>query len=77
MSNKIEKKTLFTSEEKDLLVKLWEKINKKRKDLKLSQLDLAEKTWIDRSYISMVERWETNITYLKLKRIEKILDLKF
>ncbi len=56
-------------EEKELLVELWIKIKDARDKLDISQSDLAEKTWIDRSYISMVERWKTNITYLKLKKI--------
>jgi len=56
-------------EEKNLLIELWIKIKEARNEAKISQSDLAEKTWIDRSYISMVERWETNITYLKLKKI--------
>jgi predicted transcriptional regulator len=56
-------------EEKNLLIELWVKIKETRNDAKISQSDLAEKTWIDRSYISMVERWETNVTYLKLKKI--------
>lgn len=56
-------------EEKELLLKLWLTIKEARNKLEISQSDLAEKTWIDRSYISMVERWETNITYLKLKKI--------
>lgn len=56
-------------EEKELLLKLWLTIKEARNKLEMSQSDLAEKTWIDRSYISMVERGETNITYLKLKKI--------
>jgi ribosome-binding protein aMBF1 (putative translation factor) len=64
--------------DKELLEELWKKINIARKEKKLSQEELAKKTWIDRSYISMVERWETNITFLKLKRIcdELWMDLK-
>lgn len=76
MNKAINKKTIFTDKEKELLVKLWQKIQKKRKGLKLSQTQLSEATWIDRSYISMVERWETNISYLKLKKIEEVLKLK-
>lgn len=59
----------MNEEDKKLLIDLWEKIQMARKESKISQSELAEKTWIDRSYISMVERWETNITYLKLKKI--------
>jgi XRE family transcriptional regulator, regulator of sulfur utilization len=61
--------------EKELLKKLGEEIKQARKNKKISQSELAEKTWIDRSYISMVERWETNITFLKLKRIDEELGL--
>lgn len=63
----------MNEEDKKLLVELWEKIQKARKEAKMSQSELSEKTWIDRSYISMVERWETNITYLKLKKISNEL----
>lgn len=63
----------MNEEDKKLLIDLWEKIQKSRKEAKISQSELAEKTWIDRSYISMVERWETNITYLKLKKISEEL----
>lgn len=70
-------KIKFTKEEQELLLELWNKIRNKREDLKISQADLAEKTWIDRSYISMVERWIVNVTYLKLRKIEEVLNLKF
>jgi len=63
----------MNEKEKKLLIELWERIKNKRKKLKISQADLAKKTWIDRSYISMVERWETNITYLKLIKIGEVL----
>lgn len=65
----------MNEEDKKLLVDLWKKIQKARKEAKISQSELAEKTWIDRSYISMVERWETNITYLKLKKISDELKM--
>lgn len=61
--------------EKELLERLWKKINKARKDMKMSQSELSKKTWIDRSYISMVERWETNVTFLKLKKISDELGM--
>ena len=67
----------MNEKEKKLLIELWEKIKRKRKKLKLSQSDLSEKTWIDRSYISMVERGETNITFLKLKKIGEVLSEEF
>ena len=67
----------MSEQEKKLLNDLGSKIKDKRKKLKLSQSNLSEKTWIDRSYISMVERWETNITFLKLKKIGKVLGEEF
>jgi len=63
--------------DKELLEELWKKINKARKEAKLSQSELSKKTWIDRSYISMVERWETNITFLKLMKISEELWMNF
>jgi len=65
----------MSESEKKKLIELGEKIRNKRKEMKFSQSMLADKTWIDRSYISMVERWETNITYLKLVKISKLLEL--
>lgn len=59
--------------EEMLLKSLWEKVKEWRKKAKISQAELSEKSWIDRSYISMVERWETNITYLKLKKICNVI----
>jgi len=42
--------------DKEMLEDLWAKIKEARKALKLSQAELAEKIWIDRGYISMVEK---------------------
>ena len=55
--------------EKEILQELGKRIKNARKEAKMSQTDLANKAGIDRSYISMVERGETNITFLKLKKI--------
>ena len=62
-------KRQFTDLEKERLLLLWNKIKARREELKLSQSELAKKSNIDRSYISMVERGETNVTYLKLLQI--------
>lgn len=64
------------NKEELLLKSLWEKIKESRKLAKISQAELSKKSWIDRSYISMVERWETNITYLKLKKICDVIWIK-
>ncbi len=67
----------MNEKDKKILIELWENIKVARKKAKISQFELVEKTWIDRSYISMVERGETNITYLKLKKIsdELVMEL--
>ena len=75
--NKEERRSKFTDEEQKILWILWNKIKEKRLKLKMSQSDLSEKTWIDRSYISMIERGQNNITYLKLLRIGEILGENF
>ncbi len=67
----------FSENEKKILLDIWNKIKEKRAEIWLNQEKLALKIWMDRSYISMIERWEANITYLKLKRIEEVLNLKF
>ena len=69
IKNIIMTKRQFTEIEKERLLLLWNKIKARREDLKLSQSELAKKSNMDRSYISMVERGETNVTYLKLLQI--------
>ena len=59
----------FSEIEKENLLILWNKIKIKRVSLGWSQSKLAEESNIDRSYISMVERGETNVTYLKILQI--------
>jgi len=54
---------------REILEDLWAKIKEARKALKMNQAELAEKIWIDRGYISMVEKGKTNITFLKLKKM--------
>ena len=73
----MKKKEKFTDNEKELLINLGIKIKKKRELLKFSQLELSKKSWIDRSFIWLLEVWLANISFLKLKKIEKILDEEF
>ena len=61
---------------KNYLKELWKQIKELRKEKKLSQNDLAEKSWIDRTFIIFLEKWNTNISYLNLLRICDILDLE-
>jgi len=66
----------FSEDEKNYLKELWKQIKELRKEKKLSQNDLAEKAWIDRTFIIFLEKWNTNISYLNLLRICDILDLE-
>ncbi len=66
----------FSESEKNYLKELWKQIKELRKEKKLSQNDLAEKSWIDRTFIIFLEKWNTNISYLNLLRICDILDLE-
>lgn len=66
----------FSEDEKNYLKDLWKQIKELRKEKKLSQNDLAEKAWIDRTFIIFLEKWNTNISYLNLLRICDILDLE-
>lgn len=59
------------------LVELWKRVKKARKELSYTQVELAKETWIDRTYISMIESWITNPSYLKLKKLEEVLGGKF
>ena len=74
---KKQKRVVFTWKDKEALILLWKSIQEKRNKLKLSQSDLSEKTGIDRSYISLLESWRANITFLKLKKIEGVLGKVF
>jgi transcriptional regulator with XRE-family HTH domain len=53
--------------------KLGERIRILRKDLKMTQEDLAFKVEVDRSYMGFVERGEKNPTLSTLMRIAKAL----
>ena len=48
-------------------------ICKLRKDLGLTQEDLADRTQFDRTYISMIERGKRNLSLLNICRFAKAL----
>jgi len=54
---------------KDELIKLGQLIRSKRESQGLTQLELAEKSKVDRNYIGMLERGERNPSYLSLQKI--------
>lgn len=51
-------------------------VQKRRKELGLSQEKLAERAGLHRTYIGMIERSEKNITLLNIARIAKALDIE-
>lgn len=51
------------------LLKLGQLIRSKRESQNLTQLELAEKSKVDRNYIGMLERGERNPSYLSLLKI--------
>lgn len=52
-----------------ILKKFGEAVRKRRKELSLSQEELAERAKLHRTYIGMIERGEKNLT---LTNIEKL-----
>lgn len=64
--NKINKNTIF---------KLGQKIRVERKKRKISQEKLAEFADLNRNFIGMVERGETNITVKNLENIANVFEI--
>jgi ribosome-binding protein aMBF1 (putative translation factor) len=60
--------------------KVFKGLGKKLRDAReragLTQLELAEKAGINANYYAVVERGEKNISYEKLERILKVLNIK-
>lgn len=55
--------------DKDLLLKLGNRIRDIRTERNLTQYELADKCEMNRNYIGMLERGERNPTYLTLLKI--------
>jgi transcriptional regulator with XRE-family HTH domain len=58
------------------LVKLGEAIRARRKELHLSQEELADYAGIDRSHMGKIERGERNVTLLNIARIADAMSCK-
>ncbi|MBL1209167.1 helix-turn-helix transcriptional regulator [Geminocystis sp. GBBB08] len=56
--------------------KFGEKIRQIRKQQKMSQNELAEKSALHRTYIGAVERGERNITLINAEKIAQALSVK-
>ena len=57
------------------LIQLGRIIREKRESRRLTQVELADKSNLDRNYIGMVERGERNPSYLSLLKIAKGMDM--
>jgi len=57
-------------------VKFGKKIQKRRKDLGLSQEELAHKVGIHRNHMGRIERGETNPPLKTIQKIAKLLKVK-
>ncbi len=65
----------MTSEEENQLKLLGEILRKYRVEKGFSQESFSEKTQLDRTYISGLERGKRNPSYLIIKRIAKVLEI--
>ena len=59
----------------DTIKKLGQKIRIERQKRKMSQEKLAELADLNRNFVGMIERGETNLTVKKLENIANVFDL--
>jgi len=57
----------------DIAILFGRKLRSRRKELKISQDDLALLSGIDRSYVGRIERGEVSVTLEKVYRLAKVL----
>ena len=66
---------IMISEEELQLKALGERLRKYRVEKGFSQETFAEKTQLDRTYISGLERGKRNPSFLIIRRISKVLEI--
>ena len=59
----------------EILVSFGRKVQMRRKELKLSQEQLAEEAGLHRTYIGMIERAEKNVTLVNIEKIANALKI--
>ena len=59
----------------EILVSFGRKVQMRRKELKLSQEQLAEEAGLHRTYIGIIERAEKNVTLVNIEKIAKALKI--
>ena len=60
----------------DILNIFGENVRKYRRLLNISQVELADKADLHRTYIGMIERAEKNITLVNIEKIANALEVK-
>jgi transcriptional regulator with XRE-family HTH domain len=59
-----------------ILEDLGRKLKQAREEAGLTQAELAEKAGLNANYYAVVERGEGNLSYEKLQRVLKVLNIK-
>lgn len=57
----------------DIKKLFWNRVRELRNSIGLSQDDLAFKSWIHRTWIGIVERWQRNLTLENIEKLAKAL----
>ena len=66
----------MNSNDEKILEDLGKKLKVARENAGLTQLELAKKSGINANYYAVVERGEGNLSYEKLQRVLKVLNIK-
>lgn len=66
----------MNSKDEKELRKLGKILKEAREKAGLTQAEVAEKSGINTNYYAVVERGEDNISYKKLQRVLKVLNIK-
>jgi len=66
----------MNSNDKKKFEKLGNKLREAREKVGLTQSELAKRAGVNANYYAVVERGEGNLSYEKLERILKVLNIK-
>ena len=66
----------MNSKDDKVLIVLGKRLREEREKAGLTQSELAKKAGINPNYYAVVERGEKNISYEKLQRVLKVLNIK-